>query len=118
MLVLNLFQWWYSRGWALFTDRLKERLRKSLDFFSVGSLLRTLFSPFRQIDAGGSGPRAFFDSLFSRLIGAMIRIFILIFGTIILALESVVGIALLILWPFIPLAPVAGIVLTVMQVTF
>lgn len=118
MLVLNLFQWWYSGGWATFANSLKKRLRKSLDFFSVGSLLRTLFSPFRQIDAGGSGLRAFFDGLFSRLIGAAVRIFILIAGVIILILESIIGVVLLIIWPLVPLMPVAGIVLTVMQVTF
>lgn len=116
--MVNLFQWWYSGGWATFASRLRERLRKSLDYFSMGSLLRTLFSPFRQIDAGGRGLRAFFDTLFSRIVGAFVRIFILIFGVIVLLLESTVGAILLIVWPLIPLMPVVGIVLTVMQVTF
>ena len=117
MLVINLFQWWYSGGWATFARHLKERLQASLDFFSVGSLLRTLFSPFRQIDAGGKGIRAFFDTLISRLIGAAVRILILIVGVVVLIVQTVFGLILLVLWPLVPLMPIAGLVLTVMQVT-
>lgn len=116
--MVNLFSWWYSGGWATFARGLKGRLQASLDYFSVGSLLRTLFSPFRQIDTGGSGIHAFFDSLISRFIGAIVRIFILIMGLIILVFELIFGAILLIVWPLVPLMPVAGIVLTIMQVTF
>lgn len=47
--------------------------------FSVGLLLKTLFNPFRQISAapvGGAAPvqlSAFFDKLFSRAVGMVVR---------------------------------------------
>ena len=98
--------------------KLVDKLRGAADFFSISLLLRTLFAPFKQIDAGGGGNslgdrmRAFGDRLISRLVGAVMRIGILIFGLILLILESVIGLALVIIWSFLPLVPIAGIYLT------
>ena len=118
MLMVNLFQWWYSQGWADFARRIKDRLSNSVDYFSMGSLLRTLFSPFRQIDAGGNGIQAFFSRLFSRFIGAGIRLVILFAGLIVLLLETILGFVSLIIWPLVPMLPVVGIILTIIQVRF
>ena len=113
-----MLQWWYTRGWKIFVMKLVDKLRGAADFFSISLLLRTLFAPFKQIDAGGGGNslgdrmRAFGDRLISRLVGAVMRIGILIFGLILLILESVIGLALIIIWPFLPLVPIAGIYLT------
>ena len=113
-----MLQWWYTRGWKIFVMKLVDKLRGAADFFSISLLLRTLFAPFKQIDAGGGGNslgdrmRAFGDRLISRLVGAVMRIGILIFGLILLILESVIGLALVIIWSFLPLVPIAGIYLT------
>ncbi len=113
-----MLQWWYTRGWKIFVMKLVDKLRGAADFFSISLLLRTLFAPFKQIDAGGGGNslgdrmRAFGDRLISRLVGAVMRIGILIFGLILLILESVIGLALIVIWPFLPLVPIAGIYLT------
>jgi hypothetical protein len=80
-------------------------------------LLRTFFSPFRQISAGNvRGPlgvqlRAFLDRLISRMIGAMIRFTMIIVGSIAIVLYVVYGSFMLIIWGIVPLAPIIGIVL-------
>jgi hypothetical protein len=61
--------------------------------------------------------RDFFDKLLSRIIGAIVRIMILIAGIVWLVFEIVASLALIILWPVMPLLPVACVVLTVMGVT-
>ena len=97
--------------------RLREKLMGTLDYFSIDLLLRTFFSPFRQISAGqvrgpiGVQMRAFFDRLISRVIGAMIRLTMIIFGIVAITFYAVVGGVLVVVWGVIPLLPVLGLVL-------
>lgn len=94
-----------------------ERLAATADFFSVGLLLRTLFSPFRQISAGRvGGPlgmrlRAFFDKLISRFIGAMVRTAMIIAGGFVLAFQAIFGGLVAIGWLILPIIPLVGILL-------
>ena len=104
---------------------LGERLKNSADFFSIGLLARTLFAPFRQISAGAAMGnsldarlKAFGDRLFSRIIGAVIRTFIIILGILALTAQAILGLALAIIWPAIPVAPVACVLLAVIGVSF
>lgn len=118
MMAFAMLQWWYTSGWKTFIMKLIEKLRNAADFFSISLLVRTLFAPFKQIDANSSGNalgdrlRAFGDRLISRFIGAVMRIGILIVGLLLLILESIIGLVLIIIWPFLPLVPIAGIYLT------
>jgi hypothetical protein len=97
--------------------RVSERLAATADFFSIGLLFRTLFSPFRQISAGRvRGPlgvqlRAFFDRLTSRLIGAMVRSAMIIAGVSALIFHSVLGGLTIIGWLLVPAIPFAGILM-------
>lgn len=97
--------------------RVLERLAATADFFSIGLLLRTLFSPFRQISAGRvRGPlgvqlHAFFDRLISRLIGAMVRTAMIFTGGFVLGFHAFIGALAVIGWLLVPLVPLAGIVL-------
>lgn len=119
--MVGILQWWYTGGWRIFVGGLGERLRNSADFFSIGILIKTLFAPFRQISATGVGAsrwQVFLDKLFSRAIGAVVRIFIIIAGVIVLVFQAVLGVILAILWPVIPFLPVACIILAVIGVTF
>ena len=115
-------QWWYTRGWGVFITKIVDKLRAAADFFSISLLIRTLFAPFKQIDAGKGGEaladkfQAFIDRLISRIVGAIMRLGLLIFGLVALIVISVIGFALVALWPLVPLAPIAGIILTYMQV--
>jgi hypothetical protein len=117
MFVIGLMSWWYGRGWGDAARRVGKRLVGLEDYFSIDLLLKTLFSPYRQISAGkvqgalGVQMRAFFDRLISRLIGAMIRLFTILVGVLALAFYAVVGLLILIIWAVVPLLPIAGIVL-------
>lgn len=110
MLGTDMLGWWYSRGWKIFTAKLFDKLRDTIDFFSLTSLLKTLFAPFRQISAGKSGAnvalgdrmRTFFDRLVSRIIGAIVRLLILIFGGLFVVLQFIFSIVLLVIWPILP----------------
>ncbi len=115
MLVVSLFQWWYGDG---LRERIKfasVRLESLIDYFSFSLLLKTLFSPYRQISAGkvdGSLEvqlRAFVDKLFSRVIGAVIRLIIMIVGFVVLILAVVYTLLTMILWLALPALPLLGV---------
>jgi len=115
MFVIGLMSWWYGRGWRDAAVRVGRRLVNLEDYFSIDLLLKTFFSPFRQISAGGvQGSlsiqmRAFFDRLVSRVIGAMIRLFTILIGLVAIVVYGVIGLLVLVAWALIPLLPIAGI---------
>ena len=117
MVVVGLFLWWYGVGWLQRIRMVQTRLVGLYDYFSIDLLLRTLFLPFRQISAVGvKGPigvqiRAWFDRLISRIIGAVVRIVVIVVGCGALLVAGSLGIAMIILWPVVPLLPVVTIVL-------
>lgn len=118
MMLLEVVTWWYGAGWAKVAARIGGRVGAILEAFSVGLLLRTLFDPFRQIDAGGNGGksldaqlRALGDNLFSRIFGAFIRTLFIVLGLLAAAGAAVLGVVQLLLWPLVPLLPILGIVL-------
>lgn len=116
MFLVGLLSWWYGGGWIDRLHMMKDRLRSSADFFSVSLLISTLFSPFRQISADSVAVslsdhiRAFFDKLLSRIIGSIVRIFMIIFGLITMLLQIIFGIVILTSWLIIPLLPAIGLV--------
>lgn len=117
MVIIGMLSWWYTTGWRQRISLLKEKLASTVDYFSIDLLLRTLFSPYRQISAGKvNGPlgvqmRAFFDRLISRMIGAMIRLFMIIVGVIAIILHTFIGFVLVICWAVVPLMPLLGLLL-------
>jgi hypothetical protein len=126
MLAVSFLQWWYSRGWGIFLRGFRDRMRNLADFFSIGLLLKTLFQPFRQISANETGETgglegsliAFFDRLLSRVIGFLVRTGVIIFGIIAMIFQLTIGIALVVVWPCVPLLPFAGIVVSSMGIAF
>lgn len=125
MAITEMFLWWYSSGWKVFVGKLKTSLASITDFFSMGSLLRTLFKPYRQISAEVAGDGAsldikfhmFLDRLISRIVGFFSRLILLFVGIFVIIVGGIVSLVLIILWPIIPLLPIAGIVLTAIGVT-
>ncbi len=117
MLILGLLSWWYGAGWRGRLIRMRDKLAGLADYFSIGLLVKTLFSPFRQISAakvGGSlnnQMRAFFDRQISRGIGVIVRLVMILAGLTLMFLYVVVDILLLALWGVTPLLPIVGIIL-------
>ena len=126
MLAVSFLQWWYTRGWGIYFAGFRAKMGNLADFFSIGLLLKTLFQPFRQISANENGETGglqgalvvFFDKLLARFIGAIVRIGIIIIGIIAMLVELVFGLALAIVWPCVPLLPIAGIIISSMGVVF
>ncbi len=109
MLVLSFFWWWYGRGWKQVLDSFGGRLNSILNSFSVKQLLRTLFSPWRRIISYpgaslGDKIRAWADNMVSRVIGFIVRIFVLLGAVVALVIIGILTIVELIAWPLLPLA--------------
>ncbi len=119
MFIVWALEWWYGAGYKAELLRVRERLASSYDYFSIGLLAKTLFSPFRQISAGKvSGSlaviwRAFVDRLISRIIGAIVRTIFIVVGSIWLAILATVSIIMLIGWAVVPFLPFIGFVAAV-----
>lgn len=119
MLVVEFFTWWYSRGFVELLKRYGELLQSVWQRFSVGTLLGTLFAPWRRIttDTGRSmqeRSRALVDNLVSRLVGFTIRFFVIITAMIAMLALTIIGAILAISWPLAPLLvlfSVAGAIL-------
>lgn len=117
MFIVGLLSWWYGQGWRRQFSGLGERLSGLMDYFSLDLLVKTLFAPFRQISAGHvDGPlgvkfHAFLDRLVSRLIGAFVRLIMLVIGTVTIILYTLIGGIAAVLWVALPVLPVVGLVL-------
>lgn len=124
MFILSLFSWWYGAGWRQRVSFAGENLASVYDYFSVDLLLKTLFSPFRQISAGSvRGPigvqlRAWLDQLISRTIGFLVRSMLVMIGSITLFLSACLQCVLIIAWAIIPLAPLIGLLMALGEVKF
>lgn len=94
------------------------RFKRTVEFFSVGQLLETFFAPFRQISANSSYDtsvpgelRAFFDKLLSRTIGAIVRLFTITFGLVVIVLQACYELVVMALWWLLPAFPIIGLIL-------
>lgn len=117
MFLVGIISWWYGRGWV---EQWRQGLRRwnaTIEQFSIGTLLKTLFAPFRQISANtsaasaGGAMRAFVDQLISRVIGGIIRTFTILIGVFIITLQIVYEVIVMIVWPLLPLFPIVGFML-------
>jgi hypothetical protein len=67
MFIVGFLGWWYGAGWRARMVQVGERLLRMFDYFSLDLLIKTWFSPFRQIGTEEAQPglggqmRAFFD---------------------------------------------------------
>ncbi len=120
MLLTALVSWWYSVGWVKQAESVSEQLARALDTFSIALLIKTLFSPFRQISANSvRGPlsvrfRAWGDRLISRFVGAGVRTIIILIGLVYIALLLLFGLVRLVVWPLILPLPIIAVALLYM----
>jgi hypothetical protein len=108
MLAMSFFTWWYGQGWQQVAKSLNQRLKSTMELYSVEQLLRTLFSPWRRIISyPGSSFRdkwhAWLDNLFSRFMGFLVRIFVLLIAVLSIVVIALATIIEIILWPILPL---------------
>lgn len=120
MALIDMLYWWYAKGWRVFLSRIKMWFGGVTDFFSMDSLIRTLFKPYRQISAETSANgsldlkfQMFLDRMISRLIGFVSRLVLLCVGAVMIVVGGAVSVILLILWPIIPFLPAAGIIMSI-----
>ena len=115
MLAVAFFTWWYGQGWALVFKNMKRRLRQIEQMFSVTMLLHTLFAPWRRIitypgASLGAHLQALLDNSISRLVGFIVRLFVLLFAVVAFIGVALVALIEIIAWPLVPIAIVAGII--------
>ena len=115
MILAEVFAWWYTTGWTRLIHAAGGRIAATLEFFSVSLLIKTLFDPFRQIDAGSvrgslqAEMKAFGNRLFSRVVGFFVRTTTIFAGLITAAFVLLFGLIQLVLWPLLPLLPLFGL---------
>lgn len=119
MIVLAFFSWWYGRGWREEVHSLAARVRKVNRSFSVQLLLKTLFSPWRRIMTypGASLAdhfRAWGDNVVSRAVGFFVRLIVLLSAGVAIGLVGLLSVAELVLWPLLPPAIIACLVMGVL----
>ncbi len=125
MAITEMFSWWYAHGWLVFIRKIRGFMLNITDFFSMDSLIRTLFKPFRQISAESASAdssldlkfQMFLDRLVSRTVGFCTRLILLIVGCILIIFSGIISLIFIILWPFIPILPIIGIILCIMGVS-
>lgn len=117
MAFVGILLWWYTDGWRQTIRAVRARLISLFDYFSIDILLRTLFSPFRQISAGNVDGalevkmRAFVDQLVSRMVGGAVRSIVMLVGLVAILLSTVGGVAYILLWALMPIAPIVGLIM-------
>ena len=119
MFLVDITSWWYGNGFIRRISIAKANFRKTLDFFSIQILLKTLFKPYKQISADESSNsinmffQVFFDKLISRIVGLFARTFMIVMGIIVIIFQSILSCLTIIIWLIIPILPVAGIILAI-----
>jgi len=97
------------RGW-------KNILSFNLNYFSVPLLFKTMFSYWHQyrwyyprgFDIG-QYLEVFFSNLISRILGAIVRIFMIVFGVVAEIIIFIIGIIILAAWLFMPVLIVSAV---------
>jgi hypothetical protein len=115
MFMVRFLSWWYLVGWAQVMSSFGPRINRVTAAFSVNQLMRTLFSPWRRIMTypGASLAdklAAWGDNVFSRTIGFIIRIFVLLTAFLACLVVLVFTVIEVALWPVLPISVIGLIV--------
>lgn len=115
MIPAAFLSWWYGAGWRALQHNVKVRLRRTMATFSVQTLTRTLFAPWKRIiTTPGAGieakMRAIGDNMVSRAVGFTIRIMMLFVALLAILAVSIGGVIQIILWPLVPVLIVVCLV--------
>lgn len=115
-LIVSWFYWHFYEAPKFLLQVWKNFIQFSINFFSTPLLLKTLFSPWRRYR--WSYPRGFdikvyfetfTSNLFSRFLGAICRLSLVMIGTIFQIFIIIVGAIVLFGWLVLPLLLLAGL---------
>lgn len=115
MLAVAFIRWWYGAGWKNLARNVERRGQRTIDSFSVPTLMRTLFAPWKRIvTKPGAGIdahlRAISDNAISRLVGFTVRLTVLLSAAVSLVFMMAFGLVQIILWPLLPPAAIVLII--------
>ena len=109
MIIMAFFQWWYGPGWKAQIEAIGGRMRAMSEMFSIRILVRTLFSPWKQIVTQTRSDQAVsiklsagVDNVVSRLVGFTMRSIVLLVATLSLVVVLILSIVIAIVWPTLP----------------
>ena len=108
-IIIMWFLWHFYEMPKFLFSVWRKYLLFGLDYFSIPLLLKTLFSPWRKYNwvyPKGFDIKEFFNTLisntFSRILGAMCRMVLIIIGVLVQIFIFVTGIIIIFLWLLIP----------------
>lgn len=109
-LVPYYLSWHYTQGVKDLLNLWKTFLWFLPNFFSIGTLLKTLFSPFQRLNEnyrGGLDIENFFSTLIvntlMRLVGFIIRSMLIVIGILAFALTLLLGLFVFLGWLLLPI---------------
>lgn len=103
-------RWHYTQGILDLIGVIRNFVWFFYNFFSISLLLKTLFQPFERLGERykkgfdlGSWMETFVINTLMRLVGAIMRMFLILVGIALILLTLVVGLFFLLAWIFAPL---------------
>lgn len=117
-ILIRYFQWHFLEMSKEILRIWKNYFKYYSYFFSIPLLLKTLFAPWRKYSwSYGRGfniriwAEAFISNSFSRLIGAIMRMFLILLGVLIEIFVFIIGLCFFLVWIFAPILIVACFIL-------
>lgn len=113
-MIIELLRWWYGPGWVHAVKRIKTRTANVASAFSAGTLLKTLFAPWKRIQYTGKSfdakVQALIDNMVSRFIGTVVRLGVLLAALVMITGSAILSLAIVLVWPFVPLAIIVSVI--------
>lgn len=112
--------WWYGQGWLWVLKGIEHRLDDIARIFAVKMLMKTWFSPWKQIYSPSTFLtffRSMVDNAISRIIGGIIRTLVLLYAFLLAVLTVGFGLFFVIIWPLLPVAVLVLPILTLRGIT-
>ena len=107
-IIIAYFYWYYLEKTREILHIIKDYIRYWAYFFSVKQTLKSLFSSWKMMDMHKGGNlitdifENAFNNLISRVIGFMMRVFLLCFFVALEILTIVIGISIFVIWILMP----------------
>ncbi len=113
--------WHYYEAPVLIFNRWKDFMRFNIGYFSIPFLFKTLFAPWKKYKFSygrgfnfGRYMESFVFNTFSRLIGFLFRIGIIVIGLLSQVLVFLTGLFLLSAWFLLPLLIIIGLIVSIL----